>query len=84
MSQAVPNFIQPDVQGTQSPSPSTESPASFSPSSDVLAQNSVAQLAYALWQQQGCRDGSAEKDWLEAEQKLRDSSIAAAPQTIRD
>jgi Protein of unknown function (DUF2934) len=83
MSQAVPNFIQPDVQGAQSPSSSTGSPASFSPPSDVLAQSSIAQLAYALWQQEGCPDGSAEKDWLEAEQKLRDASIAAAPEMIR-
>jgi Protein of unknown function (DUF2934) len=30
----------------------------------------IAQLAYALWQQRGCPAGSAETDWLEAEQQL--------------
>ncbi len=33
-------------------------------------QADIAQLAYALWQQRGCPVGSAEKDWLEAEQQL--------------
>ena len=31
----------------------------------------IARLAYALWQQRGCPVGSAEVDWLEAEQQLR-------------
>jgi Protein of unknown function (DUF2934) len=30
----------------------------------------IARLAYALWQQRGCPIGSAEIDWLEAEQQL--------------
>jgi Protein of unknown function (DUF2934) len=30
----------------------------------------IARLAYALWQQRGCPAGSAETDWLEAEQQL--------------
>lgn len=33
-------------------------------------QQDVAHLAYALWQQRGCPTGSAEIDWLEAEQQL--------------
>jgi Protein of unknown function (DUF2934) len=36
-----------------------------------LAQNDIAQLAYALWQRRGCPDGNAEQDWLEAEAQLR-------------
>jgi hypothetical protein len=39
-------------------------------SSTVVHEN-IAQLAYILWQQRGCPDGSAEKDWFEAEQRLR-------------
>ena len=30
----------------------------------------IARLAYALWQQRGSPVGSAETDWLEAEQQL--------------
>jgi hypothetical protein len=32
----------------------------------------VARLAYTLWQNRGCSDGSAELDWLEAERRLSD------------
>jgi thioredoxin-like negative regulator of GroEL len=31
----------------------------------------IAKLAYALWQQRGYQEGSAEKDWMDAEQQLR-------------
>ena len=27
----------------------------------------IANLAYALWQQRGCPEGSPEQDWFEAE-----------------
>jgi hypothetical protein len=30
----------------------------------------IAALAYALWQQRGCPEGSPENDWYEAERKL--------------
>jgi hypothetical protein len=33
-------------------------------------QTEVAQLAYSLWQQRGCPEGSPEIDWLNAEQQL--------------
>lgn len=33
-------------------------------------QSEIAQLAYALWQQRGCPEGSPEVDWLNAEQQL--------------
>ena len=33
-------------------------------------QTEIAQLAYVLWQQRGCPEGSAEVDWFEAEQQL--------------
>jgi len=32
---------------------------------------SIGELAYRLWQARGCPDGSAEKDWLDAERQLR-------------
>lgn len=32
---------------------------------------SIGELAYRLWQARGCPDGTAEKDWLEAEKQLR-------------
>jgi len=31
----------------------------------------VAILAYHLWQERGCPEGSPEVDWLEAEQELQ-------------
>jgi Protein of unknown function (DUF2934) len=37
-------------------------------------QEDIAKLAYALWQQRGCPDGSPDFDWLEAERSLRESS----------
>ena len=38
------------------------------------ARENIARLAYALWQQRGCPEGSSETDWTEAERQLRDSS----------
>ena len=33
----------------------------------------IASLAYALWQQRGCPEGSPEADWLRAEEQLTTS-----------
>ena len=33
----------------------------------------VASLAYTLWQQRGCPEGSPEADWLQAEEELATS-----------
>jgi hypothetical protein len=33
-------------------------------------QGRVAQRAYALYEQRGCRDGGSLEDWLNAEQQL--------------
>ncbi len=41
------------------------------PESQSEAQHDIAKLAYALWQHRGCPEGSAEQDWLEAEQTVR-------------
>jgi Protein of unknown function (DUF2934) len=53
------------------------------PASESISPNAIAQLAYALWQQRGCPAGSAEQDWLEAEQKLRASSVDPTPERLR-
>ena len=34
----------------------------------------IAVLAYALWQERGCPDGSPENDWYEAERQLKAQS----------
>ena len=38
----------------------------------------VATLAYRLWQERGCPDGSSQVDWFQAEQLLNE------PQTVYD
>jgi len=35
------------------------------------SQQDVAKLAYALWEERGMPDGSAEEDWIQAERQLR-------------
>lgn len=35
------------------------------------SQQDVAKLAYALWQERGMPNESAEEDWIEAERQLR-------------
>ena len=44
---------------------------SQSQASDVSMQESIQQLAYALWERRGCPEGSPEKDWREAEQQVQ-------------
>lgn len=34
------------------------------------SQQDIANLAYALWQQRGCPEGSPEEDWLQAEKMI--------------
>ena len=36
------------------------------------AYEDVALLAYTLWQERGCPEGSSEEDWFRAEQELSD------------
>jgi Protein of unknown function (DUF2934) len=45
----------------ESPSESTETP---------ITREHIAALAYFLWQERGCPEGSPEVDWLEAEAEL--------------
>ena len=37
---------------------------------DARSHIDIAALAYELWISRGCRDGSAEEDWFEAERRL--------------
>ena len=49
-----------------------------SSSSQEQAASDIAMLAYVLWQQRGCPVGSPEQDWMEAEQKMRESQMQSA------
>lgn len=37
----------------------------------IQQQQDIVNLAYALWQQRGCPEGSPEQDWIEAERRVR-------------
>lgn len=34
-------------------------------------QQDISKLAYALWQQRGCPEGTSEQDWIEAERLVQ-------------
>jgi len=54
--------------------PGPEKRADSAPSQTFEPEHEeIAKLAYALWQQRGCPDESAEVDWFEAEEKLMKS-----------
>ena len=38
----------------------------------VIDQNAIRRRAYERWQQRGCPIGTADGDWLDAEQELRE------------
>jgi len=42
---------------------------------------SIGELAYSLWQARGCPEGSAERDWLDAEKQLRSAQRAGDART---
>lgn len=41
-------------------------------------REAIEKLAYALWKDRGCPEGSADNDWLEAEQKLSEKALQAS------
>lgn len=51
-------------------------------SSPVVTQNpdsaEIARVAYSYWEARGCQGGSAEEDWLRAEQELRNRAASTA------
>ena len=42
-----------------------------------LQQQTIEILAYTLWQQRGCPEGSPEEDWLEAKLLLQSEELPA-------
>jgi hypothetical protein len=38
----------------------------------VLEHERIAALAYFLWQQRGCPEGSPEEDWFQAQKHIRE------------
>lgn len=46
-------------------------------SGENASHQEVAELAYRLWQQRGCPEGSAEQDWFDATEELREASVSA-------
>jgi LmbE family N-acetylglucosaminyl deacetylase len=40
---------------------------------------SIGELAYRLWQARGCPQGSAERDWLDAEKQLKGAQRTIEP-----
>ena len=42
---------------------------------------SIGELAYRLWQARGCPEGSAERDWLDAEKQLTGAQRTIEPRT---
>jgi hypothetical protein len=51
--------------------PPDETPQASTPLADVRpTYENIALLAYALWQESGCPEGSSEEDWFRAEQEL--------------
>jgi hypothetical protein len=53
--------------------PTVTARASQSQRPEGTMHEDIAKLAYALWQQRGCPNGSAEFDWFAAEEKLLES-----------
>jgi hypothetical protein len=70
----------PNKRKTKSPQPAAfATPAPLAPIAEedvssetqVLETEAIAQLAHLYWEARGCQGGSADEDWLRAEQKLR-------------
>lgn len=43
-----------------------------------ISTDDIAALAYELWQERGCPEGSPEEDWYRAEQELKTGERALA------
>jgi len=46
------------------------------------AHQDIASLAYALWQERGCPEGSPEVDWFRAEEELSSGATVADAQRL--
>jgi len=51
--------------------PPVETPEASAPLAEARpAYEDIASLAYTLWHERGCPEGSSEEDWFRAEQEL--------------
>jgi Protein of unknown function (DUF2934) len=64
-----PGSVQRESQITTARSTAEDSSSSRQPSPASTTEH-IQRLAYELWQQRGCPEGSATEDWLEAERQL--------------
>jgi hypothetical protein len=44
-------------------------------SAEALNKDAIEKLAYELWINRGCPEGSAEEDWMQAERSLRAAGV---------
>jgi hypothetical protein len=65
---SVQRGIREDGLGSPSPVPPSQL-------TDHAMRADIAELAYVLWEEHGCRGGSAEGDWLEAERRMQESRV---------
>jgi hypothetical protein len=55
------------------------SPVPPSQLDDHATRADIAELAYLLWEEQGCPIGSAQSDWLEAERTIKERIANLGP-----
>lgn len=71
-SKAMPAPIEPKT-AQETPRQSAASSSTAASASKEVSHDECSRLAYSLWEKRGCPQGSAEQDWLEAEEQLRNS-----------
>ena len=64
-----------------SPAVATASASEELQTNVTLSQEEIAAVAFSYWQERGCQGGSAEEDWLHAEQELK-GKAATGRQTL--
>jgi hypothetical protein len=55
------------------PSPAQEAHSDLESLLAALEHERITALAYFLWQQRGCPEGSPDEDWFQAQQHIRES-----------
>jgi hypothetical protein len=48
----------------------------------VVSDQQIRSLAYRLWQQRGCPEGSPEVDWFRAEKELRPQTLLSIARVL--
>jgi hypothetical protein len=66
-----PGSVQRHIISAEEDRPRTSKPVVPAQLADNATTADVAEIAYELWKRNGCQSGSAEADWLEAEQIVR-------------